>query len=255
VSQSIWTQCGGVSSLRALKSEPWRVVEAQHVLSTRKLVDSADEQQLLEALVDGVKPPVPAEPAFEGLHYLLFTPFRHPPLRHGSRFGTRFARGIWYGAESLPTAFAESAYYRFLFLQGTAATLPRLLLELSAFTVPVATKKGVDLTAPPFDAHARKLTSRTTYRNTQLLGAQMREAGVEAFRFRSARDPSGGMNLGVLQPGAFARKTPRRLETWICDLTFERAEFSRKNLLAPAPPLAFHRTGFEVGGKLPSPAA
>ena len=92
---SIWTRCAGRSSLRPLSGRAWRVVESQHLFSTRKLVDSDAEQALLEELIEEVKPPtgVPA-----GLHYLLFTPFRYPPLRHGSRFGTR--------AENLQRAIA-----------------------------------------------------------------------------------------------------------------------------------------------------
>ena len=81
------------------------MVEAQHRISTRKLVDSDREQAVLEQLLESAKPPVP--PASNLLHYLLFTPFRYPPLPNGSRFGTRWDRGIWYGAETLATAFAE----------------------------------------------------------------------------------------------------------------------------------------------------
>ena len=43
MSSSIWMQCGGDSNLAGLEREPWRVVEAQHQVSTRKLVDSDDE--------------------------------------------------------------------------------------------------------------------------------------------------------------------------------------------------------------------
>ena len=68
----------------------WRVVEAQHVVSTGKLVDAPEEQAALEMLIDSSKPPIPAAEEFAGLHYLLSTPFRYPPLRHGSRFSTRF---------------------------------------------------------------------------------------------------------------------------------------------------------------------
>ena len=75
MSSSIWTQCGARSSFRPLRLEPWRVVEAQHVNSTRKLVDRDDEQELLEALIDGAKRPAPAGDRFTGLHYLLSTPF------------------------------------------------------------------------------------------------------------------------------------------------------------------------------------
>ncbi len=112
---SIWTRCGGRSNARELRCAPWRVVEGQRIISTRSLVDSDAEHDLLEELIDASKPALPPEPAFAGLHYLLYTPFRYPPLRHGSRFGRRHERALWYGAEELDTALAEVAYYRLLF--------------------------------------------------------------------------------------------------------------------------------------------
>src|SRR5512133_314712 len=111
---SIWTRSGGRTNLRRLENRPWRVVEAQHLVSTRKLVDSLAEQEALEEVLEAGKPRVPPEREFEGLHYLLATPFRYPPLRHGSRFGAPALRGIWYGAEALQTSLAEAAYYRLL---------------------------------------------------------------------------------------------------------------------------------------------
>ena len=51
MSFSIWTRCAGDSELRTLRLSPWRVVEAQHQVSTRKLVDSTEEQILLEESV------------------------------------------------------------------------------------------------------------------------------------------------------------------------------------------------------------
>src|SRR5512140_435060 len=123
MSASIWTRCAGRTELRRLVAEPWRTVEAQHVVSTRALVDSLEEQALLEQLLDDAKPPVPPGPEFAGLHYLLATPFRYPPLAWGSRFGRRHERGIWYGSESCETALAELSYYRLLFFEGTKAKL------------------------------------------------------------------------------------------------------------------------------------
>jgi len=72
------------------------MVEAQHVTSTRKLVDSDEEQQILEKEIDHVKPTLPDDAEFRGIHYLLSTPFRYPPLSHGSRFGTRHERSLWH---------------------------------------------------------------------------------------------------------------------------------------------------------------
>jgi len=45
-----------------------------------------------------------------GLDYLLFPPFRYPPLKWGSRFGTEYQRGLFYGSQLLATALAEVAY-------------------------------------------------------------------------------------------------------------------------------------------------
>src|SRR5690606_40733910 len=73
MSSSIWTRCAGASELRPLRLEPWRVVEAQHRVSTRKLVDTLEEQALLEDLIERAKPP---DPTGGRLHYLLATPFR-----------------------------------------------------------------------------------------------------------------------------------------------------------------------------------
>jgi hypothetical protein len=225
------------------------VVEAQHQVSTRKLVDSAEEQALLEDLIEGVKPP---DATGGRLHYLLFTPFRYPPLRHGSRFGPRTERGIWYGSEERRTAFTEVAYYRLLFLEGTAATLGAVSTQLTAFTVRMRTLRGVDLVSPPFDAHRKAIASPTKYTASQALGSAMREAGVELFRAPSARDPEG-VNVGALTPAVFGAAKPHGFETWHCTAERERVELTRGDF-SKRETHAFARAQFLVGGKLPSPA-
>ncbi len=249
-SSNIWIRCAGDSEIRPFRREPWRVVESQHQISTRKLVDSDVEQQLLEQLIDSAKPP---ERAPRGLHYLLFTPFRYPPLRYGSRFGARHERGIWYGSETQRTAFAEVAYYRLLFLEGTSADLGLLQTELTAFRASVRTSLGVDLTAAPFDEFATVLASPDSYVETQALGAAMRAAGIEAFRFVSARDVQGGVNVGVFAPAAFGRRAPKALETWHCVATRASVELVRRDYFKRAS-FQFPRNHFLVGDQLPSPA-
>lgn len=250
MSSSIWTRCAGVSELRPLRLSPWRVVEAQHQVSTRKLVDTAEEQILLEELIDRAKPP---DLTRGRMHYLLATPFRYPPLRHGSRFGGRHERGIWYGSEQRRTAFAEVAYYRLLFLEGTRANLEPVTTQLTAFTVRAHTKRGVDLVAPPFDAHRRTIASPTRYDATQVLGRDMREAGVELFRYPSARDVEGGVNVAAFTPSVFGAARPRGLETWHCTATRERVELAKRDYFA-RDYFAFGRDAFLVGSVLPAPA-
>ena len=250
MSSTIWTQCAGSSELRPLATTPWRAVEAQHQVATRKLVDSDAEQAVLEEVLERYKPPL-ADGA--RLHYLLFTPFRYPPLPHGSRFGARHEPGIWYGAESLRTTFAEVAYYRLLFLAGTRADLGPLATDLSAFTARVRTSRAVDLTRPPFARWRRALASRTSYAATQALGAAMRGAGVEAVRYESARDVQGGVNVAVFAPRAFAGRRPRRIERWHCVATRERVELSKRDYFERAAHV-FARSEFLVQGRLPAPA-
>ncbi len=251
MSSSIWMQCEGASNLRSLRLAPWRVVESQHEVSTRKLVDNAAEQSLLEELVDGVKPPVSVGGK---LHYLLFTPFRYPPLRYGSRFGARHERGIWYGAEQQRTAFAEVAYYRLLFLDGTHAELDVLATELTAFTVRMRSARGIDLDAPPFAAHRAVLASPVSYVATQQLGAEMRAAGVELFRFSSARDADGGTNVGAFTPAVFHQAQPQHFERWHCTATRDHLELTRGDLTRKPDTHHFPRAQFLVHGALPKPA-
>ena len=250
MSSSIWTRCAGDSRLRPLQLAPWRVVEAQHQVSTRKLVDSVEEQALLEEMIDRVKPP---DQTGGRLHYLLFTPFRYPPLPHGSRFGGRHERGIWYGSLERRSAFAEVAYYRLLFLEGTHAQLGTVETALTAFTARVRTAKGIDLVSAPFDAHRRAIASPTSYTSTQPLGTAMRNAGVDAFRYLSARDVEGGVNVGVFTPSVFGNAKPKSLETWHCAASRERVEVTQGDYFK-RDKFAFPRSQFLVHGVLPAPA-
>lgn len=264
MSSSIWTQCAGDSRLRALRLMPWRAVEAQHQVSTRKLVGSAAEQELLEDLIESAKPP---DRSAGRLHYLLSTPFRYPPLARGSRFGARHERGIWYGSESIVTAFADVAYYRLVFLEGTRADLGTVTTPLTAFRVQMRSARGVDLTLPPFDAHRRAIASPVRYTATHELGAAMRAAGVELFRYPSARDTvkqseapgvaghdeRRGVNVGAFTPDVFGRSKPRDIGNWQCTASRSMVEIAKRDYFGHEVH-TFPRERFLVDSKLPAPA-
>jgi hypothetical protein len=248
MSSNIWTRCEGRSRVGALGGDAWRVVESQHLFSTRALVDSDAEHQVLEELIEGQKPRGQSAP-----HFLLSTPFRYPPLPHGSRFGTRSELGIWYGSEEQRTAFAESAYYRLLFLEGTAADLSPLMVETSTFRTGFKTDRGVDLTRPPFAEHVRLISSPVAYDASQQLGRDMRAHGVEGCRYRSARDREGGANVAFFTPRPFGSRKPGVPETWHCVATPREVEFVKKDVFRRAT-FTFPRADFEVDGRLPAPA-
>jgi hypothetical protein len=253
MSPTIWTQCAGPSSARPLAGTFRRVVESQSRNSTRKLVDSDAEQAVLESLVDSVaKLPIPEE--FAALHFLLATPFRHPPLPNGSRFGTRQERGILYGAREVETAFAEVAYYRMLFLEGTEADLGLLEVDLTAFSFGVLARRGVDLSRAPFAAFASEISSKTSYAASQPLGAAMRESGIECCVYESARAAGRAICIAVFA-NVFKPGKPLSEAGWTCVASRERVELSSRSLLRTTVRHSFVRGQFVVGGKLPHPAA
>ncbi|MCO4098337.1 RES family NAD+ phosphorylase [Gemmatimonas sp.] len=251
MSSSIWMQCEGDSRRRPLQCTAWRVVESQHEVATRKLVSTAAEQELLEQLVEGVKPPAMVG---ANMHYLLFTPFRYPPLRHGSRFGTRQEPGIWYGSSNLATAFAEVAFYRLLFLEGTTASLTPISTTLSSFTVRMRSARGIDLTDAPFAEHRARIASRRSYRYSQPLGSAMRQANVELFVFPSARDVNGGTNVGAFTPAVFHKASPQQLQRWYCVATHDAVEFSASGPVRSRITHVYDRAQFLVDGVLPTPS-
>ena len=206
MSSLIWTRCAGKSRLTFLQLAAFRVVEDQYKIITRRLVDSAGEQERLEQLIESVKPPVPMGPAWTRLNYLLSTPFRYPPLAHGSRFGTRRERGIWYGSETVDTALAEVAFWRLRFLNRTAAVI---ISEagFTSFSVRLRSSHAVDLTARPFRNYQDRISSATSYADSPALGTDMRNDGVEFCRYFSARDPKKGLNLAVFSLLPFLRRS------------------------------------------------
>ena len=216
----------------------WRMVEAQHRVSTMKLVDTLAEQSALESLVDATKPPLP--PECRHLHYLQSTPFRYgAPYPSGSRFRRAgLTPGVFYASKAATTAVAEMAFHRLLFFSESPNTpWPADAGDYTAFSVPFKTSSGLDLTVAPFDADRTRWTHPTDYAPCQALADEAREAGVDVLRYGSARDPDG-INIALLACRAFAAPAPLERQTWrinlgshgvraVCDFPEARLEFDR----------------------------
>lgn len=188
------------------------MVEAQHTASTMKIVDSRDEHDVLESLLEGSKPALPK--AAEALDYLLATPFRYDPRRGGSRFRAATDPGVFYGAQSVRTAGAELGYWRWKFLKDSPA-LDRLEpVAHTAFRADVSTPT-VDLRQAPFDVDAGTWTHPDDYSGTQRFAQVAREAAVGGIVYRSVRDPEPAWCIALLTPTAFAKARPRPdMQTW-----------------------------------------
>lgn len=247
MSSAIWTPAALRSEARGFRSKAWRLVEAQHRVSTLKLVDSLAEQAVLEDILEGTKPPMPE--ACRGLDYLLATPFRYRPYPQGSRFRRAgFTPGVWYGAERAETAVAEMVFYRFLFFaEAPDVPFPDGVADYTGFAVPLATVAAIDLTAPPLDRDAALWTHPTDYGPCQSLAEAARDAGVNLLRTPSVRDPGGGANLAVLSCTAFAARAPTDRQTWRIKIGPSGAQAIREH---PAKGIEFARNIFEADARL-----
>ncbi len=207
-----WTPLAVSSEARAWSARAWRMVEAQHIASTMKIVDNAAEQDLLETLLEDSKPSLPA--SVSHLDYLLATPFRYHPRRGGSRFRGATDPGVFYGAERVSTACAELGYWRWRFLQD-AVDLKRLdPVAYTAFRVALATDV-VDLRQPPFVDDSSAWQHPSDYSATQAFARVAREAGIGGILYTSVRDPSPSWCIAVLDPAAFAATKPDpAMQTW-----------------------------------------
>jgi hypothetical protein len=191
----------------------WRLVEAQHRISTNRLATDVDDQALLESLVEEVKPVMPK--AARGLHYLLATPFRY-----GHAQASRFRRanekpGIFYASEHAATAVAETAYWRLLFFSRSPGFVPpTTVVEHTAFTMPIAVDRALDLTTAPFDEWSGQWSNPTDYAACQDLAARARAIDAQAIRYVSARDPDQRANIALFDPQAFAAFFPTFEQTW-----------------------------------------
>jgi hypothetical protein len=242
-----WTTGALSPEIRRASGRCWRVVEAQHVVSTLALVDTLEEQAWLEQILDDSKPGVPDE--CRHLHYLLFTPFRYgAPYPRGSRFRRAgLTPGAFYASLQTRTAVAEMTFWRLLFYAESPETpWPSNPAEYTAFSVRFSTGKGLDLTRPPLSRDAVKWTHPTDYLPCQALADAARAASVHVVRYQSAR--AAGLNVALLSCAAFKSAEPEDRRRWsihlgpsgaraICEYPDERLAFDR-NAFARDPRIA-----------------
>lgn len=217
MSSTIWTPLAVSSEARAWAAPAWRMVEAQHVASTMKIVDDAAEQDVLEQLLESSKPPRPS--GVPTLDYLLASPFRYDPRRGGSRFRGATDPGVFYGAQGVRTACAELGYWRWKFLHD-AVDLERIEpVAHTAFRVRLAAVVA-DLREPPFAIDLDAWKHPTDYGATQAFARVAREARIGGIVYPSVRDPEPAWCIAVLDAAAFAspRPDPGKQTWWLAVL-------------------------------------
>ena len=228
MSSTTWTTREVASNAGALRHALWRAVEAQHVVSTMALVDSIEEQHVLERLLEETKPSIPA--AASHLHWLLFTPFRYPPPPGGSRFRGPNDPGVFYGADEIRTACAELGYWRWRHLTDSPALATMPTKPQTVFEVKIDSN-AVDLRAKPFVRDRQHWTDAGDYSGCQAFGRTVRVARVGAIRYESVRDPQHAACCAVLAPAAFASPNPLEQQTWMLSVARDRVIWQRTHAL------------------------
>jgi hypothetical protein len=251
MSSNTWTREELLASSLVLETTAWRVVEAQHRVSTMKLVDSLAEQAVLERILDRTKPPVPDESA--DLHYLLFSPFRYA---RSNPYASRFRRagsaeGVFYASASSETAISEIVFYRFLFYAESPGTpLPGNPAEYTAFAAQLHADPALDLTRPPMSAHRAAWMDPGDYSQCHLVADAARKENVQTICYSSVRDLQHRLNYAVLTPLVFARRAPIAFQSWRILL---RADGALAKCEAPDIGMTFHRRDFDVDSRLNIP--
>jgi hypothetical protein len=250
MSSTIWTPAALLSDAGPSSGSCWRLVEAQHRVSTAKLTDTMAEQERLELLIEDAKPNVPEE--CHHLHYLLFTPFRYgTPYPNGSRFRRAgLTPGIFYGSETPETAATEIAFHRLLFFAESPATpWPTMVSQFTAFCVEAIAGRTIDLSLRPLRAARSLWVHPTDYSACQQLCDNARSAAIDVIKYESVRDPRGGKNIAILSCRAFGAFEPTNPQTWRMHLNAAGIRLFRE---FPRFAVAFDRATFAADPRIAS---
>ena len=213
MSFNTWTPLEVSSKQFHWRGKAWRMVEAQQYAATMKIVDTRDEQDQLEALLENSKPRLSDH--FLGLHYLLATPFRYQPLKQGSRFRGVGDDGVFYCAESALTAGIELGYWRWRFLIDSVGLNEIEPVTHTAFSVDLSAQ-AIDLRKEPFLKNQSKWHHPIDYGPTQQLANTVRKTNVGIIFYQSVRNPEPSWCAAVIHPKAFARQKPiGQIQTWL----------------------------------------
>src|SRR5829696_328472 len=194
---------------KAFAGECWRLVEAQHKVSTTRLV-RPEHQLRLEEIIEETKPAYPV--GCDHLDYLLKTPFRYRPALNGSRWRRKDqVEGAAYYAAEESTAVAEIAFHRLLFFVESPSTpFPDAILEFTAFTAAIKAERMIDLVADPIPATVHL----TDYSVSQAFADEARAAAIDGIAQSSVRCPSQGTCLTWFNCTVFANRAPIQRRSW-----------------------------------------
>ena len=238
-----------LTALTSLAGVVLRLVEQQGAQATRRITDNLDEQAWLEDFLEASKPELPSAEECAVRHRLLLTPFRYRK-RHGSRFATRWERGLFYGSRSRFGCLLEGAYYELVFQNGPEQPFPRSsAMRKALFHVEVCTSRGLKLQEHGSRELQARLRDSVDSHFCQGVGRQMREARIEAFEYHSARSDQDVVQVGAISCRIFTSTPFDQVEVQV------EANGDEVSIRCLDDNTVHHflRQQFEVNGELPQP--
>ncbi|BBL22692.1 RES domain-containing protein [Comamonas terrigena] len=206
----------------------WRGILTEYFSASLKLVDDADELQVLEELLGATTPTLHSHQ--EDKHPQVLAPFNFRP-KHASRFRVADRSGFWYGASTLDAAQFEVAYWRMLFIRDSAGLRQsELLTDHSFFQINVA-GHGIDLMAQPWSEHRDIWRHPNDYTATQALAEAAEAQHIEWMQYESVRAPHAALAV-VFTPNALHGTTHDMnvsLQEWTCKTNRDRVVFVNRS--------------------------
>ncbi len=214
----------------ALRMEgAWRGVETQYIAASMQLVDTLEEQDVLEQLLEESKPPTiqPQSPK----HYLLLSPFRYFP-QHSSRFRPSQQSGLWYGSSTLEGACSEIAYWRMRFILDSAGlSTDGPVMTFHTFYQASVEGLAINLMDMPWSACSHLWKHTSDYSATHKLAEAAAAANIQWIQYESVRAPTCPL-AAVFTPDAL-HATNAEIESskqeWICKATRDAVLMRRKD--------------------------
>lgn len=241
-----WNEFLSLSIATSMNVKAFRCVESQERSATLQLVgNNIEAHDILEGIIEASKPTLPNNCA--GLHYLFTTPFRYPPLRWGSRFGSRLEPSLMYAGLDLDVTLGECAFYRFVFLSHMETPPPNPVITYhTSFWFRVKGDLFLKLDSAPMNQFADLWTHKSDFSECQSLGSSARALSYEGIVYESAR-LSTKRNLALYTPSVITSEDPNEMKFWTCHTSEKQCSFLGDNNRR----FSFSRDNFLVCGELP----
>ena len=175
------------------------------MVATMALVDSLDEQLVLERLLDDEQAAVAARRARLALPSVHAVSLR-AAARRLALSRRRTIPGVFYGADEVRTACAELGYWRWRHLLDSPALTAMPSRPQTVFRTRVAGDSGRPARAAVRARPRARGPILPTTRHARRFAAVAREADVAAIRYESVRDPAARRMLRGAGVRARSRK-------------------------------------------------